>query len=54
MIDSKDEVSPISEDILALADLTEEISRRLESGDPVNGGELTDLDTNPEFQEVGP
>jgi hypothetical protein len=40
MIDPDDDVCPISEEELALAELTEEISRRLESGDPVNGGDL--------------
>ena len=42
MTDPDDEVSPASDDVLALAELTEEISRRLESGDPVNGGDLGD------------
>jgi hypothetical protein len=45
MIDPDEDVSPFSDDVLALAELTEEISRRLESGEPVDGSDLGD---NPE------
>ena len=42
MIDPDDEFSPATDDVLALAELTEEISRRLESGEPLSGGDLGD------------
>ena len=42
MIDPNDETAPTCDDEMALAELTEEISRRLESGEPVNGGDLGD------------
>ncbi len=45
MIDHDDDASPATDDVLALAELTGEISRRLESGEPVTGGDLGD---NPE------
>ena len=42
VIDPDDEITPTSDDEVALADLTEEISRRLESGEIVNGDDLGD------------
>ncbi len=42
MIDPDDEITTTTADDLALANLTEAISRRLESGDPVNGVDLGD------------
>jgi hypothetical protein len=40
MIDLDDGTTPTRDDELALADLTEAISRRLESGEPINSGDL--------------
>ncbi len=42
MIDPEDEINPATDDVLVLAELTEEVSRRLESGESVNGGDLGD------------
>ena len=35
-------IRPASEDVAVLAELTEEITRRLEAGEPVNGDDLGD------------
>ena len=42
MTDPDDDGGPTNEDDQALAELTDEISRRLESGEPVTGGDLGD------------
>ncbi len=42
MIDPDDDVNPAGDDLLADADLAEEITCRLEAGDPVTLGDLGD------------
>jgi hypothetical protein len=45
MLDPEGDVNPSADEVVALAELTEAISRRLESGEPVN---CTDLGDDPE------
>jgi hypothetical protein len=40
MTDPDDDGCPTTDDELALAELAEEVSRRLESGDPIDGADL--------------
>jgi len=45
MTDDHGDVSPVSEDVLALAKLTDEITSRLEAGEPVHGDDC--IEENP-------
>jgi hypothetical protein len=55
MIDPDDELNPATEDVFALAELTEVISRRLESGEPVTSGDLgADPDTAGPIRQLLP